>query len=393
MAFDLDTVQRSLKRDSLCGWLLTDINHRDLMAYRLLGIPLSFTSRRWFYFIPEDGVPVKLVSRVEPARLDALPGERRLYLSWEQLHAQLKSLLGGMKRVAMQYSPMNHLPAVSIVDAGTVELLRSFGVEIVSSANLVQEFEAVMDDNALESHREAARAVQDVRAGAFRRIRQFLNRGESLNEYQLQQWISRKLARRGLTTSGESPIVAVNEHAASPHYQPGPEGSSTFHEGDLVLIEIWAKLDEPGSVFYDTSWCGYVGEEPPKAYVERFSVIVSARKAALDMIRDRFASDEPVFGYEVDDVCRRVVAEAGYGEAFVHRTGHSIGEDVHGYGVHMDNLETRDDRQLLPGICFSIEPGIYLPGEMGMRTEINVYIKKDREIVVEGEEQEQLVPI
>ena len=393
MTVNLEAVQQSLRREGLCGWLLTDINHRDLMAYRLLGLPLSFTSRRWFYFIPAEGEPTKLVSRVEPSRLDALPGNKQLYLSWPQLHQELRAMLSGIQQIAMQYSPLNNIPAISIVDAGTVELLRSFGVEIVSSANLVQEFDAVMDMQAFQTHGAACRMVHEVRAAAFRRIRQFLNRKEALSEYQLQQWIVRKLENQGLTCAGDLPIVATNENASNPHYQAGADTSRAFEEGDRVLIELWAKLDQPGAIFYDTTWCGFVGRKPDAVYADRFSIVVNARQEALEFVKARFAHQAPVFGYEVDDVCRKVVADAGYGDAFVHRTGHSIGEDVHGYGVHMDNLETRDDRMILPGACFSIEPGIYIPNEMGVRTEINVFITPDREVVVCGEEQDELTLI
>jgi len=393
MTFNLTAIQSALRERGIGGWLLTDFHHRDLMAYRILDLPLKFTSRRWYYFIPAEGEPVKLVSKVESTKLDALPGEKRLYLSWRELHAGLEQMVAGKNPVAMQYSPMNNIPYVSVVDAGTLELLRSFGAEIVSSADLVQLFEAIIDEAGYRSHLAAGEKVQAIKDEAFRRIRQFLDRGEPLTEYQLQRFIVERFEQEGLTCMGEFPIVGVNDHPADPHFEPTPQNSRVFQEGDQVLIDLWAKLDQPGAIFYDITWCGFIGTNPPAEYVRLFHVVRDARKAAVDFVRERFAAGQPVHGWEVDDACRHVVNEAGYGDYFVHRTGHSIGEEVHGNGVNIDNLETRDERLLVPGICFSIEPGIYIPGKVGVRSEINVFITLDNQVVVAGDEQEELILI
>ncbi len=393
MSFDLNRIQNSLKERGMDGWLLTDFHHRDLMAYRILGLPIKFTSRRWFYFIPVEGSPKGLVSKVESTKLDSLPGEKQRYLSWKELHQSLRDMVSGHRKIAMQYSPMNNIPYVSVVDGGTIELIRSFGVEIVTSADLVQEFEAIIDEAGYQSHLEAGKRVQRIKDEAFTRIRDFLNRGESLTEYELQQFIVRRFKEEGLNCMEEYPIVGVNAHPADPHFEPTAENSVAFKEGDQVLIDLWAKLDQPGSIFYDITWCGYVGQNPPADYVKVFHVVRDARKAAVNFVRDRFARREKVYGYEVDDACRKVVVDAGFGEYFVHRTGHSIGEEVHGNGVNIDNLETMDERQLMPGICFSIEPGIYIPGKVGVRTEIDVFITLDGEVVVAGDEQEELILI
>jgi Xaa-Pro dipeptidase len=279
------------------------------------------------------------------------------------------------------------------VDGGTIELIRSFGVEIVTSADLVQEFEAIIDEAGYQSHLEAGRLVQAIKDEAFARIREFLDRGERLTEFELQQFIARRFEEDGLNCMEEYPIVGVNAHPADPHFEPTAENSVAFKDGDQVLIDLWAKLDKPGAIFYDITWCGYIGKNPPADYVKVFNVVRDARKAAVNFVRERFRKGEKVFGYEVDDACRKVVVDAGYGEYFVHRTGHSIGEEVHGNGVNIDNLETMDERQLMPGICFSIEPGIYIPDKVGVRTEIDVFITLEGEVVVAGDEQEELILI
>ncbi|NOY22650.1 MAG: M24 family metallopeptidase [Acidobacteria bacterium] len=393
MSFDLKRIQNSLSARGMDGWLLTDFHHRDLMAYRILDLPVKFTSRRWFYFIPAEGEPKRLVSKVESTKLDSLVGEKRTYLSWKELHQALRDMVSGYGKIAMQYSPMNNIPYVSVVDGGTIELIRSFGVEILTSADLVQEFEAIIDEAGYQSHLEAGGLVQAIKDEAFVRIRDFLDRGEKLTEYELQQFIARRFEENGLNCMEEYPIVGVNGHPADPHFEPTAENSVAFKDGDQVLIDLWAKLDKPGAIFYDITWCGYIGKNPPADYVEVFHVVRDARKAAVNFVRERFRKKEKVFGYEVDDACRKVVVDAGYGEYFVHRTGHSIGEEVHGNGVNIDNLETMDERQLVQGICFSVEPGIYIPDKVGVRTEIDVFITLDGEVIVAGDEQEELILI
>lgn len=390
---DLGKIQAALKSAGVDGWLFYDFHNRDVLAYRILGMDeKKLTSRRWFYLVPAEGEPRKLAHRVEPTKLDQLPGRKQMYLSWKELHRRLGELLKGTRRVAMQYSPENNIPYVSMVDAGILELVRATGVEVVTSADLVQTFEAVLDDEAYRSHLEAAGRIDRIRDEAFEEIGRRLRSGSAPTEYEIQQFIARRFTEDGMTCCEEYPIVGVNEHPANPHFEPTPENSYTMKAGDTLLIDLWAKMDRPGAIFYDITWCGFIGrgEIPPK-YVEIFNTVRDARKTAVEFIRGRFEKGEPLHGWEVDDACRKVVADAGYGEYFVHRTGHSIGEEVHGNGVNIDNLETKDERRLVPGICFSIEPGIYFEGEMAARSEINVFITPAGEVTVAGREQEELL--
>lgn len=389
---DLGKIQQALREKKLDGWLFYDFHNRDLMAYRILGLDATkLISRRWFYFIPAKGEPKKLVSHVEKFKLDSLPGPKHVYLSWTQQHRLLKRILGKPKRIAMQYSPKNNIPYISVVDGGTLELLKSLGYKIVSSADLVQTFEAVIDERGFQSHLDAGKIVDQIRAQAFQEIGKAIREGRALTEYDLAQFILRKFEENGLMSDNTTPIVGVNDHPADPHFEPTPQNTYTIKKGDTVLIDLWAKKKEPGSIFYDITWCGFVGSDPPQKYVEIFNVVRDARDAAVKFIRDKFAKGEVCYGWEVDDACRRVVRRAGYEKYFLHRTGHSIGEDVHGNGVNIDNLETKDERQIVPGVCFSIEPGIYLEGQMAARTEINVFITQKGEAVVTGEVQSALV--
>ncbi len=391
---DIARIQKELAAAGVDGWLLYDFHNRDAIAYHVLGMDFGkFTSRRWFYWIPTQGAPVRLVSKVESTKLDVLPGEKRLYLSWRELHASLKEILGGAKTVAMQYSPTANIPYVSTVDGGTVDLVRSLGFEVVSSAGLVQTFEAVLDQKAYESHVEAGRRVQKIKDEAFALLGDTIRAGGTLTQYDVQQFIVGRFEEEGLDCKGEFPIVGADEQQADPHFEPRPDNSRPFKRGDKVLIDLWAKLAQPGAIFYDITWCGFIGSEPPAKYVEIFNTVRDARDAALAFVRERYASGDPVYGWEVDDACREVVVKAGYGDYFIHRTGHSIGEDVHGNGVNIDNLETRDERLLVPGICFSLEPGIYLAGEMAARSEIDVFITPDGTVDVAGDMQRDLILI
>ncbi|HDI51120.1 MAG TPA: M24 family metallopeptidase [Bacteroidetes bacterium] len=391
---DLERIQQALREKNLDGWLFYDFHNRDQLAYRILDLDGSkMTTRRWFYFIPADGEPQKLVHSVEPTKLDALPGKKTIYLPWEQLHAELEKILGPPKRIAMQYSPDNNIPYISIVDGGTIELIRKFGHEIVSSADLVQVFEAVIDEKGYQSHLEAGKIIQQIKDEAFAEIGKAVHGRKRVTEYDIQQFIVRRFEEENLTCENEFPIVGVNEHPANPHFEPTFENAYVIKEGDTVLIDLWAKKKEPGAIYYDITWCGFVGKNPPTKYVEIFHIVRDARNTAVRFIRDKFARGEPCFGWQVDDVCRQVVKDSGYGSYFIHRTGHSIGTKVHGNGVNIDNLETKDERQLVPGICFSIEPGIYLEGQMAVRSEVNVFITMQGEVVVAGDEQQELVLI
>jgi Xaa-Pro dipeptidase len=395
MAMDLHNIQKAIKEFGLDGWLFYDFHNRDPIAYRILGLDFGkFTSRRWFYYIPSKGEPIRLVHKVEPTKLDSLPGKKQFYLAWEGLHKSLKQILGpAPKKIAMQYSPMNNIPYVSMVDGGTIELIKQFGYEIISSADLVQIFEAVIDEAGYRSHIDASQKIYQIKEEAFHEIGKAIRENREVTEYDIQQFIVRRFKEEKLTCMGEWSIVGVNDHPANPHFEPTKENTYVIKKGDKVLIDLWAKLDQPGSIFSDITWCGFVGKRPPEKYVKIFGIARDARKAALKFVKDRFEKNKICYGWEVDEACRNVIKNAGYGEYFIHRTGHSIGEEVHGNGVHIDNLETKEERQLIPGICFSIEPGIYLEGEMAVRTEIDVFITLDRKIVVAGEEQEELILI
>lgn len=388
----LDEIQDALRENALDGWLFCDFHNRDHVAYRILGLPNKHTSRRWYYYLPARGKPQKLVHAVEPTKLDTLPGEKIVYLTWQELQQRLKELLGDSKRVAMQYSPNNQIPYISLADAGTVELVRNTGVEVVSSADLVQRFEALVSPAQFATHEEAGRRMHAILAETWKEIEGRLKRGETFTEYDIQQSMLGRYAAAGLNCDNQPPIVAVNAHAADPHFDPRPDNTAPIRVGDTLLIDLWARLDQAGSIYYDITWCAFVGAEPPAEYVKLFRTAVAARDAALVFIRERLAAKDTLHGWEVDKVCRGHIEAAGLGAYFVHRTGHSIGEEVHSTGVNIDNLETQDDRRIVPGCLFSIEPGIYMPlRKVGVRTEIDVYVTPEGEAVVFGPIQESLV--
>jgi Xaa-Pro aminopeptidase len=365
------------------GWLFYDFRGSDPLAYRVLLLdPTQHVTRRWYYWIPTTGEPVKLLHRIEPHVLDELPGQVQQYVSWEQQRLLLASLLRGRRRIAMQYSPFNAVPYLSRVDAGTVELIRSFGLDVVTSADLVQRFEAVWTDEQLESHRYAVTALRNIVDEAFAHVASSLTKERPISEYDLQQFILARIRDAGMTTSS-APIAAADAHSADPHYGPTESGSSLITRDNLVLIDLWAKQGAPGSVYGDITWTGYTGTHVPAKQRTIFDHVRRGRDAALSFVQDQVATGRFPCGWEVDEVCRHTIRAAGYGDFFIHRTGHSIGEEVHGNGANIDNLETQDGRRLLPRTCFSIEPGIYLPGEFGIRSELDVYIS-DRDAVVHG---------
>ena len=390
----IDEIQRALREvGGLDGWLFYDFRVSDPLAYRVLRLdPTRHVTRRWYYWIPSRGAPVKLLHAVEPHVLDELPGEVVLYAGWEEQQAQLRRLLKGVTHVAMQYSPLNAVPYISRVDAGTVELIRGFGIDIVTSADLVQRFEAVWDERQLASHKHAAKKLRRIVDEAFAHVRRSIATRKPITEYDLQQFILKRFGAHGLVTASP-PIAAVNAHSANPHYSPAAKGSARIRKGDLVLMDIWAKKPAAGSVYADITWTGFVGAEVPSRQRDIFTIVRNARDAALTFVRGHVSIGRFPCGWEVDEVCRNVIREAGYAERFVHRTGHSIGEEVHGNGANIDGLETKDVRRLLPRTCFSIEPGIYLPGEFGIRSELDVYLS-DREAHVYGQPlQTAIVPI
>ncbi|OGU57224.1 MAG: hypothetical protein A2X64_10740 [Ignavibacteria bacterium GWF2_33_9] len=391
---ELQKIQASLQEMNLDGWLFYDFHNRDAIAARILNINKNkFASRRWFYFIPAVGTPVKLVHRIETAQLDHLPGDKLIYLPWQEQHANIQKMLGSAKKVAMQYSPNNNIPYVSIVDGGTVELIRSFGVEVISSADLVSQFESYLTEEDRLSHFEAGDIMQMVKNEAFAEIARRIKSGNNPTEYEIQKYMQNMMRTNGMTFM-DGPIVAVNEHAADPHFEPTAENTFIMKEGDLVLIDLWAKLDRERSCYYDITWMGYIGTEVPEKITNILQIAFNARDAAYNYVSDKFAAGEDVRGCDVDDVCRKVIVDAGYGHAFTHRTGHNIAEEVHGNGTHIDNLETMDERFIIKGSCFSIEPGIYLKDEkIGFRTEIDVFIDDNGKAHVAGDVQREIIKI
>jgi Xaa-Pro aminopeptidase len=339
-------------------------------------------SRRWFYFIPAKGEPRKLVHFIEPHALDHLPGSVTKYLRWQELEQSVGQLVGGAKRIAMEYVPRNANPYVSRVDAGTIELVRSFGVEIVPSGDLIQLFEACWSDEQWAMHLEAAKHTRSAYDVAFQFIKDRVRGDGSVHELAVQQCIMDHFAANHLLTD-HPPICAVGPHSGDPHYSPGPGPDGTIRGGDFVLIDLWAKLDKPNSVYSDLTWTCFVGSEVPQMYRKVFKTVAQARDAAIDRVREAFANKYSLKGWEVDVAARTVIERAGYGAAFCHRTGHSIGQETHGNGANMDNLETHEERRVLPRTCFSVEPGIYLP-EFGVRSEVNVFVDKDEQVRVTG---------
>jgi Xaa-Pro aminopeptidase len=387
----LEEIQNALQERNIDGWLFYDFHNRDLLAYRILGLdPTKLSSRRWYYYIPANGEPVKLVSAVERTKLDSLPGRKKIYLSWEQQQAFLNDMLGTPQKIAMQYSPGNNVPYISIVDAGTMEVIKGFGHEIITSADLVQMFEAIIDEEGYKSHLEAGKIIDRIRFNAFKLVESSINASKKITEFEVAQFIMDSFKKNDMVWDGV-PIVGVNDHPADPHFEPTPENSYTLKKGDTLLIDLWGKFKSPKSIFYDITWCGFIGKNPPEKYIKIFDIVKGARDTAVKFIVEKFGKKERVFGWEVDDITRDYIKKADYSQYFVHRTGHSIGEEVHGNGVNIDNLETKDTREIVPGICFSIEPGIYLDGEMAARSEIDVFITHSGEPVVTGEKQESLI--
>jgi len=381
--FDLSAVQSSLADFQLDGWLLYDFRGINVLAGRVLDIAADqIGSRRLFYFVPASGEPKKLVHRIEAGALDHLPGEKTVYLKWQELEKGVKQLLGAAKTVAMEYSPRNANPYVSRVDAGTIELVRGFGVEVVSSGDLVQRFEATLSDEQWESHFEADKHTQAAFQRAWIFIRDQVKTNGSVSEYAVQQEIMRHFDENGMTTY-HPPIVGVGPNSGDPHYAPCEKSCASIRENDFVLVDLWAKIDRPNAIYSDLTKVAFVGNSVPSKYDDIFKIVAAARDAAISRVRDAFSTAETVQGWQVDQVTRDVIVDAGYGEYFVHRTGHSIGQETHGNGANMDNLETREERTILPRTCFSIEPGIYMP-EFGVRSEVNVLVGKNGEVHVTG---------
>jgi Xaa-Pro dipeptidase len=388
---NLESIQSALREAKIDGWLFYDHHHRDPLAYRILGLDESLhVTRRWFYLIPAHGEPRKLVHRIEMGRLDTLPGTRSEYSTWQELEKGLAAMLADCTRIAMQYSPRNAIMYVSMVDAGTIEVLRGMGKEIVSSADLASQFEAVLTDEQMASHYAAQQAIDGILAECFREMGGRV-RNSGTTELAMAEWLREAMLREGLTWEGHGPDVSVNRNSSDQHYEPTAENTQPIRVGDFVLIDIWARKNSPGTVFYDITWTGVVGRDPSDREQQVFETVTAARDAAIRVVEKAFAEGRPISGWQADDAARQVIQAAGFGDYFTHRTGHNIGTEIHGSGAHLDNFETQDERRILPNTCFSVEPGIYLP-EFGVRSEIDM-MTRPREARVTGRIQRELVRI
>jgi Xaa-Pro dipeptidase len=370
---DLSAIQAALRERNIDAWLFYDHHHRDPIAYRVLGLPPGqMVTRRWFYLIPADGEPLKLVHKIEPGHLDTLPGSKHQYSGWQELFDQIKVILANYRDIAMQYSPNNLVFTVSLVDGGTIDLVRGLGKNVVSSCDLVALFEATLTDEQIKSHFAARDAIDAITATAFQEIGRRVRNGGT-NEHEIQQWILEAFRRENLVAD-DFPVVAVNANSGNPHYSPGPANSKPIREGDFVLLDIWAKKDTPEAVYYDITWTGFVGKSPSDRMREIFNVVRQARDVGVKTVQSGVSGGKRMAGWEVDRAVRNYIKSAGFEQHFIHRTGHSIATDVHANGANMDDLEIHDERRILPNSLFSIEPGIYLP-EFGVRLEVNMLVR------------------
>jgi Xaa-Pro dipeptidase len=390
--FDVAAVQKALRDNGFDGWLFYDFRGSDPLAARILKLHVrTASSRRWFYYVPASGEPVKIVHAIEQARLDELPGKKVIYAAVDTLQKDIKDTLttgakrGAKPKVAMEYSPNGNIPYIARVDAGTIELIRGFGVDIVSSGDLIQQFEAVWNADQLAMHKEANEKTYQAIQEAFGEIKRRINANIPTTEYDIAEFISTRLDELGVSGGGD---VSVRANTADPHYGASKDKSETIKKGDMVLFDIVGKLKKPKATYADLTWVGYVGDTVPEEYVKVWDIVRDARDAAFNFVKASMHDKKSITGAQVDDVARGVITKAGYGEYFTHRTGHNIGEEVHGSGTHMDNFETKDTRHVLPRTCFSIEPGIYLTGKFGIRSEIDVYVSDDGAMSVTPLQQE-----
>lgn len=375
MKLNINEVQKYLAATEFDGWLLYDFQGLNTIAEPYC--PCSgIVSRRWFVLIPKQGRPVALVHAIEESSYSADWAEKRTYSGWKSLEDELKRMLEGISVVAMEYSPGNAIPYVSRVDGGTIEMVRAAGVEVRSSANLIQHFQARWTKDGLASHRAAAEFLTLLASDMFEYAAAAVSSGQEITEYAVQQEILRRFESAGMVYE-HAPIVAVGPNAAKPHYEPTAEAHLPIKQGDLLLLDIFCRQRGEETISADITWTAYVGPRPvPTRMLEIFSIVTAARDRGVEFINERISSGQPIHGWEVDDAVRAVIRDAGYGEFFTHRTGHSIGVAVHGNGVNIDNFETKDERLLEPGLGFTIEPGIYLPGEFGIRSEIDCYMSE-----------------
>jgi Xaa-Pro dipeptidase len=387
---ELAAIQSALRERNIDAWLFYDHHHRDPIAYRVLGLPAGMmVTRRWFYLIPAEGEPVKLVHKIEAGHLDSLPGKKNQYSGWKELFEKLKSILANHRDLAMQYSPNNIVFTISLVDGGTIDLLRGLGKNVVSSADLVAQFESTWSEEQIQSHFAARDSIDSIVDAAFKEIGKRVRNGGT-TEHEIQQWFAEAFGRENLLTD-DPPIVAVNANAGNPHYEPHASNAVPIREGDLVLLDVWGKKNTPNAVYYDITWMGFVGRAASGRMYEVFEIVRDARDAGVKTVLDAINAGRRIAGWEVDKATRDHIQKAGYGDYFIHRTGHSIGTDVHSNGANMDDLEIHDERQILPNSCFSIEPGIYLP-EFGVRSEVNVLVRA-KSAEVTGKIQREIVNI
>lgn len=386
--------QEFITDSNLDGWLIYDFH--DINPFAKLFLPIdkkTFLSRRWFYYVPAKGTPQLLVHRIEENFFEHLHGELSVYSGWQELEAGIGRMIKGAKKIAMEYSPGAALPYVSTVDAGTIEMVRNIGVDVVSSGDIIQFFHSKWSLMGYKLHKATVPRMHKIRMKAFKTIADTINNGNTINEYEIQRQMMSDFAVNGLITD-HPPIIAVNEHAALPHYAPSVDSYSPIKRGDLILIDMWAKMkDQPDATYVDITWTGFVGEDVPEEMTKVFNIVRDARDAAVNFVAAELDAGRPVKGGDADNACRKVIDEAGYGEYFTHRTGHSIDTEVHGAGVNIDAMEVRDDRQLIDGVGFSIEPGIYLPGKFGIRSEIDCYMADGKIEVTTAPSQEEVLPL
>ncbi len=386
-------VQSHLKAEKIDGWLLFDFHAQNSLARNFLNIDSNrLITRRFFYWIPAQGEPVQLLHKIESHVLEGLPGKKKIYLKWQEMESSLGDLLKGSRTVAMEYSPRNAIPYLSQVDAGVIDLVRSYGVEVVSSGNFLQYYTCVLDQSQVESHLEAASFLDRTAGKTWEWIALHLRGDKKITEYDVRMFIVEEFRRKNFISAG-LPICAVNAHSADPHFEPKKEDRTPIQLGDFILIDLWCKKNTPRAVYGDITRVAVAAEKATPRQEEIFTIVRHAQKTATDYVAKRWAAQEAIKGFEVDRVTRQVIEDAGYGQYFTHRTGHNIYTEDHGPGAHIDSLETLDLRELVPSTCFSIEPGIYLPGEFGVRLEYDIYLKPDHTIEVTGGIQEVITTI
>ncbi|HKJ66669.1 MAG TPA: M24 family metallopeptidase [bacterium] len=391
MLKDVTSIQQTLRRWDIDGWLLYDFHRSNPIAYEILNLQNGIITRRWFYWIPKEGTPIKLIHSIEAEYFENLPGRNCVYTGWQEMNAHLEGMLSPVHNVAMEYSPHGAIPYISRVDSGTIELVKSFHVDVVSSADLVQLFQSRWDDEAYDLHTHTVPQIFRIRDDAFQLVAERIRKGNTITEFQLQNWLLQQYEQYELI-SDNPPIVAVNEHSGQPHYSPTRETSNPITEGDFLLLDLWAKKRHPKATYVDITWTGFAGTAVPERYQHIFQIVASARDSGVQLIQDRWDAKQSIAGWEVDNAVRAVIETAGYGKFFTHRTGHSLDTSVHGNGVNIDNLETQDRRQIIPGLGFTIEPGIYL-SEFGIRSEIDVFIEEQGPVVTTTPLQTEIIPL